>query len=114
MQSHWYHLDHDQDWTGSAGASYKWSATKVYADALYGSGLYSGFGNQFERPSYVTVNLGVTHDFVLSPGNKLKVRLDVTNVGDVTYEIRNGQGIGVFAPQYLRRRAMYAGVSKDF
>ena len=115
---HWYHLDHDQDWTASAGGSYKWTNTwgntKVYTDALYGSGLYSGFVNEIELPSYVTVNVGITHEFTLSPGNNLKVRLDVTNVGDVDYEIRTGTGIGVFAPQYLPRRAIYAGVSKDF
>ena len=114
MQSHWYHLDHDQDWTASAGGSYKWNNTKVYADALYGSGLYGGPNNEIEMPSYVTVNLGMTHDFKLSPGNNLKVRFDVTNVGDIKYEIRDGNGIGVFAPQYLPRRAIYAGISKDF
>ncbi|MGA2150794.1 MAG: TonB-dependent receptor [Geobacteraceae bacterium] len=114
MQSHWYHLDHDQDWTASAGGSYKWANTKVYADALYGSGLYGGPNNEIEMPSYVTVNLGMTHDFKLSPGHNLKVRLDMTNVGDIKYEIRDGNGIGVFAPQYLPRRAIYAGVSTNF
>jgi outer membrane receptor protein involved in Fe transport len=114
MQSHWYHLDHDQDWTASAGASYKWNNTKVYADVLYGSGLYGGTNNETEMPSYTTLNLGATHDFTLGPGNSLKVRLDITNVTDLKYEIRDGGGIGVFAPQYLPRRAFYAGISKNF
>ncbi|MGD0844614.1 MAG: TonB-dependent receptor [Geobacteraceae bacterium] len=114
MQSHWFHLDHDQDWTASAGGSYQWRNTKVYADALYGSGLYGGLTDDSELPSYVTVNLGMTHDFKLSPGYNLKVRFDVTNVGDIKYEIREGNGIGVFAPQFLPRRAIYAGVSTNF
>jgi outer membrane receptor protein involved in Fe transport len=114
MQSHWYHLDHDQNWTASAGGSYKWGHFKVYADALYGSGLYSGFCNETELPGYVTVNLGMTYDLKLSHENNLKFRIDITNLGDIAYEIRNGSGIGVFAPQYLPRRAIYAGVSKNF
>ena len=114
MQTHWYHLDHDQDWTASAGTSYKWYNTKVYADMLYGSGLYGGPNNTIEMPSYETVNLGMTHTFVLSPGNELKARIDVTNVADLKYEIRDGNGIGVFAPQYLPRRAVYFGLSKNF
>ncbi len=114
MNSHWYHLDHDQNWTASAGSSYKWGHFKVYTDALYGSGLYGGFCNETELPGYVTVNLGMTYDLKLSPGNTLKFRFDIINVGDLSYEIRNGSGIGVFAPQYLPRRAFYAGVSKNF
>jgi outer membrane receptor protein involved in Fe transport len=114
MQNHWYHLDHDQDWTASAGGSYQWDKTKVYADALYGSGLYSGFANEVELPNYETFNIGMTHDFRLGPDNYIKLRLDITNVGDLKYEIRDGTGIGVFAPQYLPRRGFYAGVSKDF
>jgi outer membrane receptor protein involved in Fe transport len=114
MENHWYHLDHDQDWTASAGGSYQWDKTKVYADALYGSGLYSGFCNEVELPSYVTFNLGMTHDFKLSVVNNFKFRFDITNVADLKYEIRDGTGIGVFAPQYLPRRGFYAGVSKDF
>jgi len=114
MQTHWYHLDHDQNWTGSAGGAYKWGHTKVYADLLYGSGLYSGFCNQDELPSYMTLNIGMTYDFELTHGNKFKFRFDILNVADTNYEIRDGTGIGVFAPQYLPRRAIYAGVSKNF
>ncbi|MGD0089767.1 MAG: TonB-dependent receptor [Planctomycetota bacterium] len=114
MQTHWYHLDHDQDITASAGASYKWHDTKFYTDALYGSGLYGGFCNKEELPSYVTVNAGVVHTFKCSSKNRLKARLDVVNVGDKVYEIRNGTGIGVFAPQYLPRRGVYAGFSLEF
>ncbi len=114
MQNHWYHLDHDQNWTGSAGGSYKWGSYKVYADTLYGSGLYSGFCNETELPSYMTVNVGMTCDLKLSPGNNIKFRFDIINVGDLNYEIRTGNGIGVFAPQYLPRRALYAGISKNF
>jgi len=114
MQTHWYHLDHDQDWTASAGTSYQWNNNKIYADLLYGSGLYSGFCNEIEMPSYATLNIGATHTFKQADGGDYKIRFDITNVTDLKYEIRNGNGIGVFAPQYLPRRGIYAGISKSF
>jgi hypothetical protein len=114
MQNHWYHLDHDQDITSSVGASYRLSAIKVYADALYGSGLYSGPANDKELPGYVTVNPGIDYTIKAFGGKNLKARFDVVNVFDLVYEIRNGQGIGVFAPQYLPRRGFYGGLSWEF
>ena len=114
MESNGYHLDHDQDWTASAGVAYKWDDTKVYADGLYGSGLHSGFCNQNPLPSYETFNIGMTHDFIQADGSDLKLRFDITNIADLRYEIRDGSGIGVFAPQYLPRRGLYAGISKTF
>ena len=114
LQYHWYHLDHDQNWTASAGVSHKWANTEVYGDTLYGSGLYSGFANETELPSYETFNVGMNHTFKISPGNDLKMRLDVTNLTDLKYEILTGTGIGVFAPQYLPRRAIFVGLSKNF
>ena len=33
-------------------------------------------------------------------GKPLTVRFDVVNMFDTIYQIRNGTGIGVFAPQY--------------
>jgi hypothetical protein len=79
-----------------------------------GSGLYSGFVNSTELQGYTTVNIGATHVFKLPDGTDLKFRFDVVNVADLHYEIRDGSGIGVFAPQYLPRRGVYGGVSKTF
>jgi outer membrane receptor protein involved in Fe transport len=42
------------------------------------------------------------------------VRFDVINLLDSIYLIRHGSGIGVFAPQYGRRRGYFAGISKKF
>ena len=61
-------------------------------------------------PAYVTVNLGVSHAFDIAGG--LTVRLDVINVGDEKYEIRDGTGVGVGAPQFGARRGFFAGLSK--
>ena len=113
MRTHWYHLDHDQDWTASAGASYRFPTTRIYADLLYGSGLYGGFCNETELPSYATVNVGAKQDVDVGPIRGLGVRLDIVNVADLKYEIRDGDGIGVFAPQYLPRRSIYLAITKS-
>ena len=38
IRNHWVFLDHDQRYTLSAGASYTFKDTTVYADILYGTG----------------------------------------------------------------------------
>jgi outer membrane receptor protein involved in Fe transport len=38
----------------------------------------------------------------------------VINLFDKEYEIRSGNGIGVFAPQYGPRRGLFLGLSKGF
>jgi hypothetical protein len=40
------------------------------------------------------------------------VRFDVVNVFDKIYAIRDGHGIGVFAPQFGARRGYYVGLSQ--
>jgi hypothetical protein len=40
------------------------------------------------------------------------LRFDVVNVFDKVYEIRDGSGIGVFAPQFGPRRGFYVGISQ--
>jgi hypothetical protein len=42
------------------------------------------------------------------------VRLDVLNIADSIYQIRNGTGVGVGAPQYGPRRTILAGVTQRF
>jgi outer membrane receptor for ferrienterochelin and colicin len=115
IQNHWVFLDHDQRYTVSAGASYTYKETTVYADILYGSGLRSGFANADELPGYYPVNLGISHTFRLPEKyGQLRVRFDVTNLFDQSYELRDGTGIGVFAPQFGPRRGFFGGATWVF
>jgi hypothetical protein len=43
-----------------------------------------------------------------------ELRLGVLNIGDALYEIRNGTGVGVGAPQYGIRRAILAELTQRF
>ncbi len=105
--------DHSQTWTGSAGASYLLMGTRLSADMIFGSGLRSGFANLESVPAYAQVNLGLSHAFKWSPSYKpLTVRFDIVNLFDSTYVIRDGSGIGVFAPQYGPRRGFFVGLSQ--
>jgi outer membrane receptor protein involved in Fe transport len=108
------HLDHDQRWTGSAGVSQRLGVTTLSLDALLGSGLRSGFINSGHLPSYVAVNFGVRHTFDLGSWGDLEGTLSVLNVLDRVYELRDGTGVGVGAPQWGARRALYAGLTKPF
>jgi outer membrane receptor protein involved in Fe transport len=107
------YTDHAQLLTASAGASYLWNGTRFSADMIYGSGLRNGFANTTTLPSYTQVNLGVSHDFnIVSVAKPTTLRFDVVNLFDSIYEIRDGSGIGVFAPQYGPRRGVYFGISQ--
>ena len=90
-----------------------WNGTRFSASMIYGSGLRSGFANIDHVPSYTQVNLGLSHEFKLFAANKpTTVRFDVVNLFDKIYEIRDGSGIGVFAPQFGPRRGFFAGISQ--
>lgn len=128
MKNHWVHLDHDQRWTASAGAAYRFfsqtihplnlSATMVYGSGLRkdGTGARAAIPNGSVLPQYVTFNLGIVQDVYLKPQNardsgRLQLRLDVINLFDSSYRLRDGSGIGVGAPQYGLRRTILGGVS---
>ena len=113
-KDHWVHLDHEQIITGSAGLSYKLDKTKVYADLLYGSGLRKGDFNLQHTGFYNPVNVGIEHTFNLSNFPEFKARFDVVNVFDEAYQLRDGSGIGVGAPQFGQRRGFYGGLSMNF
>jgi len=112
--SHWVNLDHDQRLTASAGVSYKYWGTTWMADALFGSGLRSGFANSDHLAAYWQMNLGAARDFSLPMLGKFKTRLTVLNIFDRSYELRDGTGIGVGAPQFAPRRTFLLSVSKPF
>lgn len=114
IANNWVHLDHDQTVAASMGTSYLWKGTLLTADALYGSGLRNGFANTSHLPAYFQVNVGVAHTFDLPTIGRLKTRFTVVNLFDRSYQLRDGTGIGVGAPQYAARRSFYLAVSKPF
>jgi len=124
LASHWIYTDHDQRWTGSAHVAYRFDpawglldGTTLSATGIFGSGLRTGDDNVGQLPSYYQINLGASHEFVPPPGwfindRPITVRFDVVNVTDNIYFIRDGSGIGVFAPQYGPRRGYFFGLSQ--
>ena len=116
INANWAHLDHEQRLSLSAGAAYRVdSSLTLSADALYGSGLRNGFANTGHLPSYTTFNAAIAKTFDFGPRfGKIDTRLAVVNLFDRSYALRDGSGIGVGAPQFGMRRALYVGISKPF
>ncbi len=122
IADNYIHLDHEGRVAASGGASYLWLGTRFSADMIFGTGLRealvlpngSVIPNGDHTASYTTINLGLSHAFQIAGSGPLTVRFDVLNVTDKVYQIRNGTGIGVFAPQYGARRGFYGGLAWQF
>jgi outer membrane receptor for ferrienterochelin and colicins len=131
VATHYIYLDHDETIAVSAGASYAWMDSHFGFDLIYGSGLradlplktpvtfadgsvLTAIPNGEELPGYVQVNLSLSHRFDTVPTGPYEVRLDVINLFDEVYQIRNGTGVGVFAPQFGPRRGIFVGLTKAF
>ncbi|MFS2107769.1 TonB-dependent receptor [Ralstonia sp. Ralssp135] len=114
INNHWVNLDHDQRLTASAGVSYRYSGTTYTSDVLFGTGLRNGFANTEHLPAYWQMNVGAARDFNLPTLGKFKTRLTVLNIFDRSYQLRDGTGIGVGAPQFAPRRTFLLSVSKPF
>lgn len=121
---HYIYTDHSQFWTASGGGSVTihdgFGTLVPTADFLYGDGLRADdpagiVPNGGKLPSYVTANVGIAQNFD-GPGaaKGLSVRFDIVNVGDRRYELRDGSGVGVGAPQYGARRGFFGGIRKTF
>jgi len=79
---------------------------------IYGSGMRRGFANTEHVPAYTQVNLGVSREFAVPGAKPITLRFDIVNLFDTIYEIRDGTGIGVFAPQFGPRRGFFVGLSQ--
>lgn len=128
IAQNYIHLDHEQQKSASGGASYVWHGTRLSGDFILGSGLRAdlqlppgetnGVGgtdipNGAHLPYYTQVNTGLTHVFDIPNAGTLTARFDVINIFDKIYEIRNGTGVGVGAPQFGPRRGLFVGLSKS-
>ena len=126
VKDHWIFLDHDQALSGSFGASYVWKEgrgdTRIYVDTLYGTGLRtdatapdgSNIPNGGTVPAYYSISIGGEQSFKAGHHRAWKVRLDIVNLTDKTYELRNGSGVGVNAAQYGMRRGIFESASYSF
>lgn len=117
VADHYIHLDHDQRLTASGGVSYALDTrTRVGADYLFGSGLRrdGAVPNGSHLPAYFQLNLSVAHDVRLGRRGDLHAQLALINALDRGYELRDGSGIGVGAPQFGPRRGVYLGLQRDF
>ena len=114
IKHNWVFLDHDQRFTGSAGLSYTWNDWRVAADGLYGNGLRRGFANTMKNHPYETFNASLQRRIKINDKSSVIVRFDVVNLFDKIYELRDGSGIGVGAPQFGQRRGFYGTVAYDF
>jgi hypothetical protein len=126
VKNHWIFLDHDQVLSGSFGADYVWKRargnTRVYVDSLYGTGLRTdetapdgtNIPNGGTVSPYYTISVGAEQSFKVGLHRFWKVRLDIVNLTDNSYELRNGSGVGVNAAQYGMRRGIFGSVSYAF
>lgn len=129
IAQHTIYTDHSQKWTISAGGALKLDNAlgqfQPSVELIYGSGLRredesivdangDPIPNGGTQSPYVQVNLGVAQVFGKNKENGLTVRLDVTNLFDRTYVVHDGSGVGAGQKQYGPRRAIMAGIRKNF
>jgi len=117
IANNYIYTDHNQWITASGGIAYTWEGTQFSGNFVYGSGLRQDNvvapNGGTVRP-YVQVNLGVSHRFEHAAGGPIDLSLNLSNLFDKVYQIRSGSGIGVFAPQFGPRRALFGAIRKAF
>jgi len=121
IQSNWIYLDHNQSWTGSAGAAYTFNrtsdwATRVSADLIYGNGLRRTVvtPNDQANPPYAVLNLSAAQKLPIKGTRDAILRLDLLNALDASYQLRDGSGVGVGAPQFGLRRTFLVSMTQKF
>jgi outer membrane receptor for ferrienterochelin and colicin len=126
VQNHWIYLDHDQKVSSTAGTAYSWDdpigRAQLFADCIYGTGLRTdatapdgtNIPNGGTVPAYYTINVGAEQSFKVGARQTLKARLDVVNLLDKSYELRDGTGVGVNAAQFGERRGFFGTVTLEF
>jgi outer membrane receptor protein involved in Fe transport len=108
----------DQTVTASAGGSYRWSRLQVSADGVLGSGLPTtpagAAPNAAHLAAYAQLNLAAVWRLASFAQRPLDLRLDVMNVFDARYRLRDGRGLGDGPPQWGPRRGVFVGLEQAF
>ena len=120
LLNHYHYTDDMQRMTGSAGVSYRWDDTLFTRqhDLRQRAALPAICPTAScpirctPRPMRWSIPASRTTSNGRPTSSRLTVRFDVVNLFDQVYELRDGSGIGVFAPQYGARRGYYVGISQ--
>jgi outer membrane receptor protein involved in Fe transport len=83
---------------------------------LYGSGLRTTVvtPNDLSLPGYAVVNASLVQKIPIGLGKGTQIRFDAINLFDNSYQIRDGLGVGVGAPQFGQRRTFLLGLAQKF
>jgi outer membrane receptor protein involved in Fe transport len=121
IAQNYIYLDHNQSWTGSAGAAYTFNkssewATRLSSDFLYGNGLRRTVvtPNDQAVPSYAVLSASLAQKIPVKGTRGAEIRFDVLNLLDSSYQLRDGTGVGVGAPQFGLRRTFLVTLSQKF
>lgn len=121
VRNNWIYLDHNQSWTGSAGAAYTFNrtsewATRLSADVIYGNGLRKTVvtPNDQANPAYAVLNVSAAQKLPIQGTRGATVRFDLLNALDSSYQLRDGSGVGVGAPQFGLRRTFLVSLTQKF
>ncbi|MEO6040907.1 MAG: TonB-dependent receptor [Croceibacterium sp.] len=123
IADHYIYTDHSQKWTGSAGGALKledsFGKLTPAFDLIYGSGLRTDdpagiVPNGGTQRPYVQFDLGIAQQFGHNDEKAWTLRVDVVNLFDHVYLIRDGSGVGAGQPEYGPRRGIFAGLRKSF
>ncbi len=114
IDTHSILLDHQPIHGASAGVSYARLPYVLSADALYSSGLASGFADTQTLPQVLQVNASAERTVSVPGLLPMSIRLSVLNLFDRVNEIRSAQGIGIFQAAYGPRRTLYGTLSFRF
>jgi outer membrane receptor for Fe3+-dicitrate len=114
LSRQWVPLDHDQRWTASGGVAHAWGASHVSLDFIAGTGLRAGDLNANHLPGYAVLNFALRRSINTWLVGEIEWSLSVINLLDRAYELRDGTGVGVGAPQWGQRRSVYLGFSRAF
>jgi outer membrane receptor protein involved in Fe transport len=122
------HLDHLETLAMSSGVSYLWkqcpkASMLTYVDAIFGTGLRTDLNDPNTPPfipnggqlqTYYSLNVGLEERLKVGEKQFVKLRLDVVNLTDQSYALRDGNGVGVGAPQFSQRRSFYGTIGFQF
>lgn len=104
--------------TASGGLSWRLGPVRLASDVLVGSGLprtaVSTAPNGERLGAYAQLNASLTWRVASFHGHPLDLRLDLINLADARYRLRDGTGLVPGVAAYGPRRGVFVGIEQGF